>query len=205
MVPTNKIIWSKEQIEYLKKNYVETLMTRTKLRQKLNKRFKIKRTMGALNTALFINDIRKSRECRREIIVRNTQRGIRRRMRETNRFKKKMVEFMKKQSKIGQTSKEAWINSQAHFQTAITIGYFRKIAQDNKIKFLLPQTKQFINDLNPNIFNNKKLEEYMKSQADKERPFYEIESEIIEFFEVRLTTTQIKKYCILKGIGIKWN
>ena len=97
MVPTNKIIWSKEQIEYLKKNYVETLMTRIKLRQKLNKRFKIKRTMGALNTALFINDIRKSRECRREIIVRNTQRGIRRRMRETNRFKKKMVEFMKKQ------------------------------------------------------------------------------------------------------------
>lgn len=203
-MPILKILWTKEQIDFLREKYVDTMITKEKLRKMFNKRFKMDRTLGALSSVLSKSRIKKSEECRRDIIVKNTQRGIKKRMKEAKKFKKKIIKFMIKQSKIGGTSRETWSRAQIYFESPITIAYFRKIAQDNKIKFMLPRTKQFINDLDPKIFKNKELEKYLISQADIERPFYVIESEIIEFFEFRLTTTQIRKYCILKGIETKW-
>lgn len=199
-----KIIWTNEEVKFLRDNYIETTLTKEELRRLLNKKFKIKRTTNAINRGLVNNKIKKTDYYWRETSKKNVLKGIRKRSKEVKKFKLKAMRFMRKCSKKGRTFKQALLDSQIHFEMAMTISYFRIVAKEGNIKFVLPQTKEFINDLDPKMFNNKKLEEYIKSQSSKEREYFEIVSELIEFFEVKLTNKQIKKYCILKGINTKW-
>lgn len=204
MIPINKIIWTEKEIKFLKEKYIETTLTKEELRQLFNRKFHFKRTSNAIKRVLENNQIKKTEYYWRETSKKNVLEGIKRKSRKTKIFKLKVMKFMRKLSKEGLTSRIAFLESQTHFEVGMTMSYFRIVAREGNIKFVLPQTKEVINDLDPEMYKNKELEKYLKLEAKTEKGIYEVESDIIYKFKFRLSSRQIKKYCILKGIRTKW-
>ena len=205
MGPKNKIQWKREEIEFFKRNYCRTTLTREEVRKSLNEKFNIDRTKSAIIKIIRVENIKKDVGYFKKTIIRTMEKSWKERDEKVQRYKRKVAVLLRRYSEEGMTSKQAQLEAQKELEEPISLYYVQKIAKEHRVRF--KHTHQLIAEqsLPEGILENKEFGEFVRDQKNHGESIYEMESNIIERFEFRLSTDQIRGYCSIKKIKLKWN
>ena len=196
------IKWKKSHIRFIRNNYVKTLLTRKEVLEKLNKKFNTDYSNNALSILITEKGLVKEKKYLEELRNSSRKTGREKRYKKQAIFKKRLLKFLKKKQKEGITLREAIDKARIEFENPLKYSMVIRLCSDNKLIFSRPSSKKTDIEVPYKILSNKKLISFIKLK--KNLPLWEIESDIIEKFNLRLSSKVIRKIAMLNGIKLKW-
>ncbi len=183
-------------MDFIRKNYENTLLTMHDVCKIFNKKFKLSRTREALSMVTRKNGIKKNPDMLYKMQLENVKKAQRAtRKQGARKWTREIIAFIRKCSREGLTSKEAGEKANIHFGDAISLSTARAIGYRYKINFVLPSL-----DHEPEIFSTEKFQKFMALKKNQNLKVHILESNIIEKFGVLIKKNHIINYCRRKGI-----
>ncbi len=183
-------------MDFIRKNYENTLLTMSDVCKIFNKKFKLSKTNESLSNAARKNGIKKNPDIKYKMQLENIKKAhqAKRKLGPT-KWTSEVVSFIRKCSREGLTSKQTGEKAQIYFGGIISLSTVRLIGYREKIKFALPSVEN-----EPEIFKTKKFQKFMALKKNQGMKMYVLDSRIIERFEIHLGHNNLKNYCRRKGI-----
>ena len=187
--------YTKENIDFIRKNYENTLLTMHDVCKIFNKKFKSNISYHALSNQARKRGIKKNSEMRYKMQLEAMKKMRVMKKKGPTKWTREIISFIRKCSREGLTSKEAGEKANIHFGGAISLSKARAIGYRYKINFVLPSLNH-----EPEILSTEKFQKFMAFKKNQGLKTYELQSNIIEKFGINLNYNVLINYCRRKGI-----